>query len=184
MAKAGASSSKLTRRAAIAATAATLAVPVGAAIAGAPLGLAGFVPAAGAAPAPAAPAPPDPVLAAIAAHRAALAGLEAAAAHLSAVEEGTFDDGGQERGDSADDDPVLLAAEAAFEAACETESRTAWALARVPVATPAAAAALLRHAGEVRADGAEWPAPPHGEQGFWNSNFHHSLAAALEGTTS
>jgi hypothetical protein len=174
MAQADSTCSKITRRAAIAA--------LGVAPAGAlpSLGASASANPAAAATPLAAPALPNPVSAAIAAHRAAVAALDAAASHLSDVEEGVFDDGGQDRGTDAHDDPVLLAAEAAFEAACDAESRSAWALARLAPPHPAAAAALLRYAGEVEADGTEWPEPPDNERGEWSSTFHLSLAAGLE----
>jgi hypothetical protein len=132
MSKADPSCSKITRRAAIAATL-SVAVP---AMPGVTL------------PATAAPAP-NPVPAAIAAHRAAVAALDAAARRLCDVDEGLIDDGGQDRGSVPDDDPLLIERFAAFDAACETETHTAWTLARLQPACLAAAAALLRYAGEV-----------------------------------
>ena len=132
-------------------------------------------------PAPVPGAAPDPVLAAIAAHRAAVTALDAAALHLSRVEDGSFDDGGADRGSGADDDPVLLAADAAFDAASDAEARAAWALARARPASPTAAAALLRYAGDVEAKGVDWPDPPEDDDGGdWAATFHHNLAAALD----
>ena len=164
MSKAGPSCSNITRRAAIAATL-TAAVPAMASVA---------------LPACAAPAL-DPVLTAIAAHRAAVAALNAAAHHLSDVDEGLIDDGGQDRGSGPDDDPLLIAAIAAFDAACDAETQTAWALARLQPACLAGAAALLRYAGEVEADSSDWPEPPDDDRGAdWTSTFHHTLAAALD----
>jgi hypothetical protein len=166
MPKAGPSCSKITRRAAIAGTL-TAAVPALAGVA-----LPALAP-------PVAPAP-DPVLAAITAHRDAIAALDAAARHLSDVEEGLVDDGGQDRGSGADDDPLLLAAIAAFDAACDAETQTAWALARLRPACLAGAAALLRYAGDVEADGNEWPESPEDCcDADWASTFHHNVAAAL-----
>jgi hypothetical protein len=166
MSKAGPSCSKITRRAAIAATL-TAAVPAMAGVA---------LPARAAAPAPA----PDPVLAAIAAHREAAAALEAAVRYLSDMEEGLVDDGGEDRGSEADDDPLLLAAVAAFDAACDADAHAAWALARLRPPCLAGAVALLRYAGDVEADGSDWPEPPDDERGAdWASTFHHNIAAAL-----
>jgi hypothetical protein len=169
MSKAGPICSKITRRAAIAAGLSAALPP-----------LACTLPAHASAPT----LIPDPILATIAAHRAAVAALDAAAQHLSDVDEGLIDDGGMDRGSGADDDPLLLAASAAFHAACDAESRAAWALARARPASPAAAAALLRYAGDLEADGGDWPeAPDEDDGGDWVAAFHHSLAAALDGWT-
>jgi hypothetical protein len=165
MSKAGLSCSKITRRAAIAA------------------GLsAALSPLAGAAAQAQAPAAaPDPrILAAIAAHRAAVAAVDAAALHLSRVEDGVVEDGSVDRGSAADDDPLWLGAHAAFDAACDAESRTAWALARLKPATCAAAAALVRYAGGVEAAGLDWPDAPDDFFDDWPAAFHHNLAAALD----
>ena len=167
MSKAGPSYSNITRRAAIAATL-SAAVP---AMAGVAL------------PARAAPAALalNPVIASIAAHRAAVAALNAAARRLSDVDDGLVDDGGQDRGSGPDDDPLLIAAMAAFDTACDAETQTAWALARLQPACLAGAAALLRYAGDVEADGSDWPEPPDDDRGAdWVSTFHHTLAAALD----
>jgi hypothetical protein len=119
--------------------------------------------------------------AAITEHRAALAALDAAARHLCDVEEGLVEDNGQDRGSGPDDDPVLIAALAAFDAASDAESRAAWALARIRPEHPAAAAALLRYAGDVEAEGHDWPEPPDDEDGRdWACTFHRILAVALD----
>jgi len=164
MSKAGPTCSKISRRA-------TLAATIGA-CASAYLPGAGF----GAA-APAA----DPIFAAIAAHAAAFAEFEAAAHHLCDVEEGVYDDGGQDRGTCAEDDPVLLAAEARFNTADEVQARAAFALAQAELTGLAAAAVLLRYVADVEADGGEWPEPPKEFRGRnWASTFHRNLAAALD----
>src|SRR5262245_8689971 len=118
----------------------------------------------------------------LAAHGAAVAAVETAARHLCDVEEGLVDDGGQDRGNGPDDDPLLTVATAAFDAACNAETRTAWALARARPTDPAAAAALLRHVGDVEAEGHDWPETPEDDgDRNWSSTFHHNLAAALDG---
>src|SRR5262245_4742766 len=122
------------------------------------------------------------IAALLAAHRTAVAAVEAAARHLCDVEEGVADDGGQDRGNDADDDPFLNAALSAFDAAWDAETRTAWALARVRPADLATAAALLRYAGNVEAQDREWPEPPDDDGSRnWGAAFHHNLAAALDG---
>ena len=138
------------------------------------------IPAAAASTGAGPPAAPDPILATIAAHAVAFAEFEAAAHHLCDVEEGVFDDGGQDRGTCAEDDPVLIAAEARFNAADEAQARAAWALAQAELTGLAAAAALLRYVADVESDGSEWPEPPeHVDGRNWASTFHHNLAAAL-----
>jgi hypothetical protein len=168
MSKAASPSSKLTRRAAIAAT-----------LAGA------------AAPALAAPALPDPVFAVIAAHKAAYARLDQACSHVSRLEgnipkqqrQEWFDED-RRQGIGADDDPRWTAALTAQRAASDAETQTAWGLARAQPAGLAGAAALLRHAGEFEAGGDDWPCDPedpedeNGEE--WTVTFHRNLAAALE----
>jgi len=165
MSKAGSSCSKISRRATIAAT-------LGACMSTRlPRGALG---------APAA-ASADPILELIMAHAAAVAAFEAAAHHLCDVEEGVADDGGQDRGTCADDDPFFLAALAAFDAADEMQARTAWALARARLTSLAAAAALLRYVARVEADRDGWPEPPDGDDGRnWAATFHRNLAAALD----
>jgi len=165
MSKAGAGCRKISRRATIAAT---LGACVSARLPRRALG----TPAAAAA---------DPVVALIAAHREAVAGLEATARHLCDVEEGAADDGGQDRGTGADDDPFFLAALAAFDAADDAATRTAWALARARLTSLAAAAALLRYVADVEAERDAWPEPPDGDGGRnWAATFHRNLAAALD----
>src|SRR5262245_26509997 len=118
----------------------------------------------------------------VAAHRAAVAAVEAAARRLCDVEEGVADDGGQDRGSGADDDAFLLAATAAFDAAWDAETRAAWALARAAPVNLAAAATLLRYVGDVEAQDHDWPEPPDDAGARnWVSAFHHTLAAALDG---
>jgi hypothetical protein len=168
MSKAASPSSKITRRAAIAAT------------------LGGV-----AAPALAAPALPDPVLAAIAAHKTAYARLDQACRHVSRLEgdipkqrrQEWFDEDRQQ-GIGADDDPRWTAALTAQRAAFDAETQTAWALARARPASLAGAAALLRHACEFEAGGDDWPCDPEDpedEDGDeWSVVFHLSLAATLE----
>jgi len=132
----------------------------------------------------AAAAAADPIMELIATHRAAGAAVEAAARHLCDVEGGAADDGGQDRGTGADDDPFFLAALAAFDAADEAEPRAAWALARARLTGPAAAAALLRYVADVEADDREWPAAPDGDGGRnWAATFHRNLAAAFDAMT-
>src|SRR5262249_25753393 len=123
----------------------------------------------------------DPILAAMAVHAAAFAEFEAAAHHLCDVEEGVYDDGGQDRGTCAEDDPVLLAAEARFNTADEVQARAAFALAQAELTGLAAAAVLLRYVADVEADGGGWPEPPKEFRGRnWASTFHRNLAAALD----
>src|SRR5215468_4164641 len=164
MSEAVQSCTKITRRAAIAAT---LGACAPASLASGGLGAA---------------AADDPILAAIAQHRAALAAFDAAAHHLCDVEEGLVEDAGVDRGSGPDDDPVLIAALAAFDAASDAESRAAWALARIRPPHLAAAAALLRYAADVEAEGHDWPEPPDHQDGRdWSCAFHRNLAAALDG---
>jgi hypothetical protein len=172
MSKAASSSSKITRRAAIAAT------------------LAGI-----AAPTLAASAPPDPVFAAIAAHKAAFARLDQACLHVSRLEGNIPKERRQEwfdedrrQGIGADDDPRWTAALTAQRAAFDAETQTAWALAHAQPAGLVGAAALLRHAGEFEAGGDDWPCDPEDpedEDGDeWTIIFHRNLAAALEAMAS
>jgi hypothetical protein len=167
MSKAACSSSKLTRRTAIAAIAAF------------------------SAPAHAARSrlASDPVFAAIAAHKAAYARLDQACRHVSRLEgaipkgrrEEWFDED-REQGIGADDDPRWTAALAAQRAAFDAEAQTAWALARVRPIGIVGAAALLRYAAEYEDEGCEWPSEPENEDGEdeWMIAFHQSLATALE----
>jgi hypothetical protein len=168
MSKAACSSSKLTRRTAIAAT------------------LAAF-----SAPARAAPCPPapDPVFAAIAAHKAASAALDDACLHMSRLERDIpkerrkewFDED-RAAGIGADDDPRWTGVLAANRAAFHAETHCAWVLAHVRPASLAGAAALLRYAAEYEDEGCDWPSDPETENGEeeWMSTLHRSLAAALE----
>jgi hypothetical protein len=163
MSKAACCSTKLTRRAAIVATLAGIATPAVAAL-------------------------PDPVFAAIAAHKAAYARLDAACSRLSRLERDIpkerrkewFDED-RDAGVGADDDARWTAALAAYRAASDTETRAAWALAHAQPAGLAGAAALLRHAYEFEAGGDDWPGEPEEEDGDeWSLTFHRGLAAALE----
>jgi hypothetical protein len=168
MSKAASASSKLTRRAAIAAT---LAV---------------------ATPARSVPSllPFDPVFALVAAHKAAFARLDRACRHVSRLEGGIpkerreewFDED-REQGIGASDDPRWTAALAAQRAAFDAEAQAAWALARARPNGIAGAAALLRYAAEYEEESCEWPSVPETEDGEeeWTIVFHHNLAAALEG---
>src|ERR1043166_3825708 len=110
MSKAASPSSKITRRAAIAATLAGIATP-----------------------ALTAPALPDPVFAAIAAHKAAYARLDQACLHVSRLERTIPKERRQEwfdedrrQGIGADDDPRWTTALAAQRAAFDAETQTAW----------------------------------------------------------
>jgi hypothetical protein len=171
MSKAASPSSKLTRRKAIAAALAGMAAP---ALAG-PARL-----------------PADPVFAAIAAHKAAHAQLDQACSYVSRLEENIPEerrqewfDGDREQGIGTNDDPRWTAALTAQRAAFDTETQTAWALARAQPAGLVGAAALLRHAGEFEARGCGWPCDPEYPDGDkWTDIFHQSLAAALEAMTS
>ncbi len=168
MSKAACPSSKLTRRAAIAAT-----------IAGA------------AAPAAALPAfaASDPAFALVAAHKAAAAEHEEACSLMSELEGQIPKEKRKEwfradraKGVGADDDPRWTAAATAYWATFDAEEKAAWALAHARPATLAAAAALLRHAHEHEAERCEWPDGPDNEDADvgWHGAFHRSLAAALE----
>jgi hypothetical protein len=168
MSKAACPSSKLTRRAAIAAT------------------LAG---AAALAAAPPALAAPDPAFALIAAHKAATAAHEEACALMSELEGQIPEDKRKEwfradraKGIGADDDPRWRAATTAYWATFDAEEKAAWALAHARPATPMGAAALLRHAYEHEAGRCEWPDRPDNEDAEvgWHGAFHRSLAVALE----
>jgi hypothetical protein len=167
MSKAACPSSKLTRRAAIAATLA--------------------------AASPALPAPrwPDPAYAAIGGHNAAYAAFESACHHVARMESVIPKDKRREwfdedraKGIGTDDDPRWTAALNANRAASATEKQVAWTLTRVRPASLAGMAALLRHAADVTARGDEWPCDPDdasdedGEE--WIVTFHSNLAAALE----
>jgi hypothetical protein len=167
MSKAACPSSKLTRRAAIAATLA--------------------------AASPALPAPllPDPAYAAIAGHNAACAAFEGACHHVARMEGAIPKENRREwfdedraKGIGADDDPRWTAALNANRAASATEKQVAWALARVRPASLGGAAALLRHCADVTARGDEWPCDPDddwdGDSEEWIVTFHRNLAAALE----
>jgi hypothetical protein len=168
MSKAASPSSKITRRAAIAAT------------------LAGF-----GAPASAAPAllTSDPVHAAIAAHKAAYVRLDQACSDLSRLERDIPKDRRQEwfdedreKGIGLNDDPRWTAALAANRAAFDAEMQAAWVLAHARPASLAGAAALLRYAAEYEDEGSEWPSEPETEDGEeeWMITFHQNLAVALD----
>ncbi len=128
MSKAGCPSSKLTRRAAIAATLASAATPAGA------------LPALGA---------PDPAFALIAAHKAANAEHERVCRNMSDLEGQIPQEKRQEwyagdraKGIGRNDDPRWTAANAAYRAAFDAEEAAAWALARARPASVAGAAAF------------------------------------------
>jgi hypothetical protein len=168
MSKAASPSSKLTRRAAIAAALAGLAAPASAA----PALLA-----------------PDPVFAAIAAHKGAYVALDQACGNLSRMERAIPKDRRQEwfdedrgKGIGLNDDLRWTAALAANRAAFEAEARAAWVLAHARPLSLAGAAALLRYAAEYEDEGSEWPSEPETEDGEeeWMITFHQNLAAALE----
>ena len=166
MSKAAPASSKVTRRAAIAATLA--------------------------AASPVLPAPLllDPAYAAIAAHNAAYAAFEGACHHVAYLERAIPKDKRREwfeedraKGIGADDDPRWTAALNVDRAASATEKRVAWALARVRPASLAGVAALLRHTADLTARGDEWPCEPEDDSDDdeeWIVTFHRNLAAALE----
>jgi hypothetical protein len=131
---------------------------------------------------------PDPVLAAIAAHKAAYAALDQVCLRLSRLEgqipqarrkEWFAED--RAAGVGADDDPRWTAVLAAYHAASDAVEQAAWALAHARPAGLAGAAALLRHAYEHEAEGCDWPCDPEEEDGDdWHGAFHRNLAAALD----
>ena len=171
MSKAACPSSKLTRRAAIAATLAGAAVPASAAA------LPGS----------------DQVLAMIAAHKAAYAECDRMCGVMADLERAIPVERRQEwmpeDGPCPGDDPRWTAMLIDYHATFEAEEKAAWALAHARPTTLAAAAALMRYAYEYTAQGCDWPDAPEQDgdeeaDAYWHATFHRSLAAALEAMTS
>ena len=133
---------------------------------------------------------PDPAFAAIAAHRAAYARLDAACTHMSHMERAVPNERREEwfdedraNGLGANDDPRWTAALDGYRAASDAEKQKAWAVARCRPVSLEGAAALLRYGAEYEDIGCDWPSLPETEDGEeeWMITFHQSLAAALEG---